>query len=132
MQIHKPSSQRGSGRHLGLLTKSPSTFCVSGLWEPARLPQKGQWTHISWGFFPSKLAPSDRFSLLYAPLQSEFSAVPGSFDTSKYLPNSQECEVPLFYCANLILQRTKPKDLQLPRCRFLYSDTLRNSVVISF
>lgn len=90
-------------------------FCVSGLWEPARLPQKGQWTQISCF---SSLKTCSLWQIF--PLQSEFSAVPVTFDTSRYLLNSQECEVPLFYSANLILQRTKPKDLELPRCHFFF------------
>lgn len=101
----------------GYLQRASAHFCISGIWEPARLPQKGQWTQISC-FFSSKLGPCDRFSLPHVPLQSEFSAVPVSFDACKYLLSSLECEVPLFYCVNLILQKTKPKDLELPRCHF--------------
>lgn len=119
----KPGSQRcsgsqGAGRYLGLLTKSLSTFLyIWSLGTCQTTPKRTMDSNFLLFFFFLK-APSDRFSLPSVPLLSEFSAVPASFDTSKYLLNSQECEVALFYCVNLILQRTKPKDLELLRCQF--------------
>lgn len=117
VQVHKqPGSQWGTGTWTA--HRARAHFVYLGFGNLPVYLRKDNGLTFPGVFFSSKLAPSDRFSLLCAPLQSEFSAIPGSCDTSKYLPNSQQCEVPLFYCANLILQRTKPKDLQLPRCHF--------------
>lgn len=124
VHAHKPGSQRcsgsqGAGRYLGLLTKSLST-CLY-IWSLGTCQTTPKRTMDSsfllfffffsqsslWQIFPSERAFAEW--IFSSPCVFWYLQVPAQF------PGVWGSTVLL---CNLILQRTKPKDLELLRCQF--------------